>query len=100
MSNHPLALDENLYTYLLAHGLRETPVQQGLREATRTHEWAVMQICPERWPPWCRRRASTSRALMRAIRGAHPAGALRASKFTPGEFVTACSRRTTDGVDK
>lgn len=47
MSNRPLALDENLYSYLLAHGLRETPAQLGLREATRSHEWAVMQICPE-----------------------------------------------------
>lgn len=47
MSNRPLALDEKLYAYLLAHGVRETPAQSGLREATRTHEWAVMQICPE-----------------------------------------------------
>ena len=29
-----------------------------------------------------------------------PAGALRASKFTPGEFVTGSLRRTTDGVNK
>lgn len=47
MSNRTLALDEKLYAYLQAHGLRETSAQLGLRDATRTHEWAVMQICPE-----------------------------------------------------
>jgi predicted O-methyltransferase YrrM len=47
MSNQPIALDAKLYSYLLAHGLRETPAQLGLRETTRTHEWAIMQICPE-----------------------------------------------------
>jgi hypothetical protein len=52
------------------------------------------------WPPWCRHYGSTLRALMRAIRGAHPAGALRASKFTPGEFVTASLRRTIGYVNK
>jgi len=33
-------------------------------------------------------------AWMRAIRGAPPAGALRASKFAPGEFVTGSLRQT------
>ena len=51
-------------------------------------------------PRWCRRHGSTSRVLMRAFHGAPPAGALRASKFTPGEFVTGSLRRTTDCVSK
>ena len=66
---------------------------QGAGQDPRSTSWPA-------WPPWCRRRASTSRALMHAIHGAPPAGALRASKFTPGEFVTACSRRTIDCVSR
>lgn len=47
MSNRTLALDEALHHYLLTHGVRESPAQTRLREVTRTHEWAIMQICPE-----------------------------------------------------
>lgn len=47
MSNRTLNLDDTLYRYLLEHTLREHPVQAALREATRTHEHAMMQISPE-----------------------------------------------------
>ncbi len=47
MSNRTIPLDDTLYDYLLAHTLRETPEQQALREATRTHPNAGMQISPE-----------------------------------------------------
>jgi len=47
LSNRTLTLDEPLHDYLLTYGVRESPAQQALREMTRTHEWAVMQICPE-----------------------------------------------------
>lgn len=47
MSNRTITLDDALYDYLLAHSLRETPEQSALREATRTHPHAGMQISPE-----------------------------------------------------
>lgn len=47
MSNRTLNLDDTVYRYLLAHTLREHPTQTALREATRTHPRAVMQISPE-----------------------------------------------------
>ncbi|MBL8520009.1 MAG: class I SAM-dependent methyltransferase [Betaproteobacteria bacterium] len=47
MSTRTLNLDDPLYAYLLRHGTREHPAQAGLREATRTHPRAVMQISPE-----------------------------------------------------
>ena len=47
MSNRPTALTHALHDYLLAHGVRETPVMQRLRGETAGHEWAVMQISPE-----------------------------------------------------
>ncbi|HEY9111202.1 MAG TPA: class I SAM-dependent methyltransferase [Rhodanobacteraceae bacterium] len=47
MSRRTLALDDTLYEYLLAHSLREHPEQAALREATRTHPLAGMQISPE-----------------------------------------------------
>lgn len=47
MSNRSLNLDDTLYDYLLAHSLREHPEQIALREATRNHPRAGMQISPE-----------------------------------------------------
>lgn len=47
MSNRSLNLDDTLYDYLLAHSLREHPEQIALREATRSHPRAGMQISPE-----------------------------------------------------
>ena len=47
MSSRPTALTHALHDYLLAHGVRETPVMRALREETAGHEWAVMQISPE-----------------------------------------------------
>ncbi len=47
MSNRTLTLYDTLYRYLLSHGLREHPVQAKLREATRDHPRATMQISPE-----------------------------------------------------
>ncbi len=47
MSRHTLPLDDALYDYLLAHSLREHPQLAALREATRTHPRASMQIAPE-----------------------------------------------------
>lgn len=45
--NRTLNLDDSLYTYVLAHSLREHPAQTALREATAAHPDAVMQIGPE-----------------------------------------------------
>ena len=47
MSSRPTALTHALHDYLLAYGVRETPVMRALREETAGHEWAVMQISPE-----------------------------------------------------
>lgn len=47
MSNRTLNLTDALYDYVLAHSLREHPAQTALREATRGHERASMQISPE-----------------------------------------------------
>lgn len=47
MSNRTLELNDALYTYLLDVSLRETQVQQSLRELTASHELARMQIAPE-----------------------------------------------------
>ncbi|HWU77815.1 MAG TPA: class I SAM-dependent methyltransferase [Rhodanobacter sp.] len=47
MSNRSLNLDDRLRGYLLAHSLREHPAQAALREVTRTHPRAGMQISPE-----------------------------------------------------
>jgi len=47
MANRTLQLDDALYDYVLAHSLREHPAQAALREATRSHPHAVMQIGPE-----------------------------------------------------
>jgi predicted O-methyltransferase YrrM len=47
MANRTLNLDDSLYQYILDHSLREHPAQTALREATRGHRHAVMQISPE-----------------------------------------------------
>ncbi len=47
MANRTLTLDDTLQSYLVAHSVREIPAQTELREATRTHPHAGMQIGPE-----------------------------------------------------
>jgi predicted O-methyltransferase YrrM len=47
MSNKILPLTDELYLYVLDHSLREHPAQTALREATRGHPHAIMQIAPE-----------------------------------------------------
>lgn len=47
MSIRTLNLDDTLYDYLLAHSLREHPVQTALRKQTSEHPYARMQISPE-----------------------------------------------------
>lgn len=47
MANRNTALDDELRAYLVAHSARETPQQAGIREATRSHPAAGMQIGPE-----------------------------------------------------
>lgn len=47
MTRQTLPLDDSLYEYLLANSLREHPELAALREATRTHRRASMQIAPE-----------------------------------------------------
>jgi len=42
-----LNLTDSLYRYVLDHSLREHPAQTALREATRNHPYAGMQIAPE-----------------------------------------------------
>jgi caffeoyl-CoA O-methyltransferase len=47
VSTRTINLDDTLYQYLLAHSVREHPAQVGLREATRGHPHAGMQISPD-----------------------------------------------------
>ena len=47
MARRTLDLDDKLYDYVLANSLREHPAQAALREATRAHPAAGMQISPD-----------------------------------------------------
>ncbi|MBL8524490.1 MAG: class I SAM-dependent methyltransferase [Betaproteobacteria bacterium] len=47
MSRRTLNLDDTLYDYVINHSVREHPAQAALREVTRTHSHAMMQISPE-----------------------------------------------------
>jgi predicted O-methyltransferase YrrM len=47
MANRTLNLDATLLDYVVAHSVREHPAQVALREATRAHPHAGMQIGPE-----------------------------------------------------
>lgn len=47
MSNRTLSMDDVVYRYLLDVSLREHPVLAALRDATRNHLFANMQIAPE-----------------------------------------------------
>jgi caffeoyl-CoA O-methyltransferase len=47
MTSRVLEVTDTLYQYVLDHSLREHPAQTGLREATRKHPHAGMQIAPE-----------------------------------------------------
>lgn len=47
MSNRTVNLDDRLYQYLLDHSLRESDLQQRLRQTTAQLEMSRMQISPE-----------------------------------------------------
>jgi predicted O-methyltransferase YrrM len=47
MSNRTLTLNDQLYTYLLAHSVQEPDVLAALRQETAQHPMAEMQIAPE-----------------------------------------------------
>ena len=47
MSRQTLNIDNHLFQYLLDNTLREHPAQAALREATRSHPYAGMQIAPD-----------------------------------------------------
>jgi predicted O-methyltransferase YrrM len=47
MTGRYLHLDEKLFDYVVAHSVREHPAQAALREATRNHPHAGMQISPD-----------------------------------------------------
>ena len=47
MANRRTAIDDALYDYVVAHGVREHAAQTALREATRSQPHAGMQIGPD-----------------------------------------------------
>jgi predicted O-methyltransferase YrrM len=47
MTLRTLQIDDQLFQYVLAHSVREHPAQTALRDATRTHPHAGMQIAPD-----------------------------------------------------
>lgn len=47
MSNRPLAIDDQLYRYIVDVGVSESGAQTALRNATSEHPAAVMQIAPD-----------------------------------------------------
>jgi len=47
MNMRTTPVDETLFDYLIAHSLREHPQQAALRDATRDHPQAGMQISPD-----------------------------------------------------
>jgi caffeoyl-CoA O-methyltransferase len=47
MTSRFLPLDESLFRYVVDHSVREHPAQAALREATRSHAHAGMQISPD-----------------------------------------------------
>lgn len=47
MSRQSIKLTEELYEYMLSVSLRETAIQQELREETAKHPKSEMQIAPE-----------------------------------------------------
>ena len=47
MSRRTIEIDDTLYDYLASHSVREHPAQTALREVTKPHRYAGMQIGPE-----------------------------------------------------
>ena len=47
MNTRTISMDDRTYEYLVGHSVREHPVLAELREATRTHQHAGMQIAPD-----------------------------------------------------
>lgn len=47
MNTRTISLNDKVYEYLVAHSVREHPVLAELREVTRTHKHAGMQIAPD-----------------------------------------------------